>query len=66
MNDNLSIGAQLFNVVNKEAKTKVDKWLSGYTVNSKGESMSLEKAMEDDWDVVDLKNFFKKLCDLSG
>jgi len=66
MQDNLSIGTQLFNVANKEARTKVDRWLSGYAINSKGEAMSLEKAMDDDWDVVDLKNFFKKLCDLSG
>ena len=66
MADNLSIGSQLFNVSNKDSREKVDKWLSGYAFNNKGEPMSLEKVMADDWDIVDLKNFFRKLCDLSG
>lgn len=66
MADNLSIGSQLFNVANKESKAKVDKWLSGYAVDGKGEPMSLEKAIADGWDIIDLKNFFRKLCDLSG
>ena len=66
MADNLSIGSQLFNVANKDAREKVDKWLSGYAVDGKGELMSLEKAIADGWDIVDLKNFFRKLCDLSG
>lgn len=66
MADNLSMGSQLFNVVSKDSMTKVDKWLSGYCTDEKGEAMSLEKAMDDGWDIVDLKNFFRKLCDLSG
>jgi hypothetical protein len=66
MADNLSIGSQLFNVSNKDSKTKIDKWLNGYAVDSKDEPMSLDKAMNDEWDIVDLKNFIKKLCDLSG
>lgn len=66
MADNLSIGSQLFNVASKESKAKVEKWLSGYAVDGKGEPMSLQKAMDDGWDIVDLKNFFRKLCDLSG
>lgn len=64
--DNLSIGAQLFNIANSESKTKVDRWLSGYCIDEKGEIISLQKAIELDWNVVDLKNFFRKLCDLSG
>lgn len=66
MSDNLSLGSQLFNVSNKDAKSKVDKWLADYCTDEKGESMSLKKAIEDGWDIVDLKNFFRKLCDLSG
>lgn len=65
MSDNLSIGSQLFNVTNKDAKAKVDKWLSGYCTDE-NEPMTLQKAMADGWDIVDLKNFFKRLCDLSG
>lgn len=66
MKDNLSIGSQLFNISNPDAKSKVDKWLTGYCFNDKGESVSLENAMNDDWDIIDLKGFFEKLCDLSG
>lgn len=66
MADNLSIGSQLFNVANKDAKEKVNKWLGGYCLDEKGEAMSLQKAIDDGWDIVDLKNFFRKLCDLSG
>jgi len=66
MADNLSIGSQLFNIANKEASEKVNKWLNGYCFDEKGEKMTLEKAMDDEWDIVDLKNFFHKLCDLSG
>jgi hypothetical protein len=79
MKDNLSLGVQLFNVTNKEASKKIDKWLSEveveiagkkikgrYCLDENDEPMSLQKAMADGWDVVDLKNFMKKLCDLSG
>lgn len=66
MNDNLSLGAQLFNMADKKAKEKIDRWISGYCFDEDGNSVSLEKAMENDWDVVDLKEFIKKLCDFSG
>lgn len=66
MTDNLSLGSQLFNVSSEDARQKTDKWLKGYAVDSKDEPMSLEKAMTDEWDIADLKNFIKKLCDLSG
>jgi hypothetical protein len=64
--DNLSLGAQIFNLSNKDVKAKIEKWLTGYCFDKNGEAMSLQKAMDDDWNIVDLKNFLKKLCDLSG
>lgn len=66
MADGLSVGTQLFNVSDEKARKKVDRWLSGYCFDGEGNSMSLEKAMGCDWDIVDLKEFFKKLCDFSG
>jgi hypothetical protein len=66
MKDNLSLGTQLFAITNKVSKEKIEKWLSRYCFDLKGEPMSVEKVMADDWDIVDLKNFIKKLCDLSG
>lgn len=66
MSDNLSLGSQLFNVADNKTRKKVDKWLNGYCFDNESNSVSLESAMEDGWDVVDLKEFFKKLCDFSG
>jgi hypothetical protein len=66
MKDNLSLGTQMFTISNPESKAKIEKWMNGYCFDEKGEPMSIEKAMADDWDIVDLKNFIKRLCDLSG
>lgn len=66
MNDNLSLGTQLFAVANKEQRDKLDKWLIRHCFDKTGEPMTLEKATNDDWTIVDLKEFIKKLCDLSG
>ncbi|MCX7771717.1 MAG: hypothetical protein N2376_01215 [Clostridia bacterium] len=64
--DNISIDVQLFNLTSKKAREKVNFWLQNYATDDSGEFMSLQKAMDDNWDVVDLKEFFKKLCGLSG
>ena len=66
MKDELSIGAQLFNIIDKKSREKVNKWLTGYCFDEEGNPVSLEKAMADGWDVADLREFFKKLCDFSG
>lgn len=66
MSDNLSVGSQLFNITDKNAKAKVDNWLSNYCFDEKNKAINLETAMELGWDVVDLKEFFRKLCDFSG
>lgn len=66
MNDNLSLGSQLFNVSNDDVRKKIDKWLTGYCFDDKDEPVTLDKAMSEDWDIADLKSFIRKLCDLSG
>lgn len=66
MKDNLSLGAQLFSVSEKKSRENINKWLSGYCFDDKDTPVTIEKAMEDNWDVVDLKEFIRKLCDLSG
>lgn len=64
--DNLSLGLQLVNITNEEAKGKLDKWLSRQVVDEKGNPISLEKAMEDEWDLGDLKRCIQRLLDISG
>ena len=66
MSDELSIGSQLFNITNPERRKKVDRWLTGYCLDKKDNPINLETAMNEGWDIVDLKEFMKKLCDLSG
>ncbi|MDR7856079.1 hypothetical protein [Tissierella sp.] len=66
MKDNLSLGTQLFNITDKKSSVKVDNWLTHYCFDEEGNPVTLEKAMENDWDVVDLKEFFRKLCDFLG
>jgi hypothetical protein len=66
MSDELSIGSQLFNITNPERRKKVDRWLTGYCLDEKDNPINLETAMNEGWDIVDLKEFIKKLCDLSG
>ena len=66
INDNLSLGWQLVNITDQNARDKLDKWLSRQVVDEKGNPMSLEKAMEDDWDLADLKRCIQRLLDISG
>lgn len=66
MKDNLSLGIQFFNISDKKSRDKVDKWLTRYCFDEDGNSVTLENAMTDDWNVVHLKEFFRKLCDFSG
>lgn len=65
-NESLSIGPQIFNIANKEYREKIDGYLSKYCFDSSGNPVSLELVANDDWNLVHLKEFMKKLCDLSG
>jgi len=64
--DNISLGAQLYNVLNQKARDTLDKWLSRYVFNEAGEGMTTEKAKADDWDLGDLKRCVQRLLDISG
>ncbi len=64
--EGLSIGSQIFNLTDKKATAKVSDYLAGYCTNESGESMDLNKIAEDNWTVVDLKQFMRKLVDISG
>lgn len=64
--DGLFIDVQLFNLGNKKAKAKLDEYLSRYCIDENNESMSIEKITTDNWNLVHLKQFVKKLVDISG
>lgn len=64
--DGVSLGPQILNLGNPASKVKIDSYLSKYCTDEKFESMSLEKITADNWNVVDLKLFIRKLVDISG
>lgn len=66
IDDKVIIETQIFNLAVKKNREKMDEYLSKYCTNDKGEPMSLKAIEADDWDVVDLKRFIHKLCDISG
>lgn len=72
MTAEMNLGCQLFSVHNAKEREKIDRWLGGkgnkkgYCYDEDGKPVNLEKVMADGWDIVDLKKFMNKLCDLSG
>lgn len=65
LDDQLSIGPQLFNLANEEAKEKLDKWVKRL-IFLQGKPQSLEDLMDAEWDLADLRNAMRKAVDLSG
>lgn len=66
LEEGLSIGSQIFNLADPKAKAKLEGYISSYCTNEAGEAMDISKISEAGWSIVDLKNFMKKLCDISG
>jgi len=66
VDDDIVLDKQIFNLALKDRRKKIDKYLSEYCTNEKGEPMSLQKITDDNWNIVDLKHFIWKLCDISG
>lgn len=64
--DKLSLTGQLFNVINTGMRQKLDKWLSKCVFDEDNKPVTLEKIMEDGWDLSDLRKAIVELCDLSG
>lgn len=66
MSSHISLSNQLFNLADKKSKQVIDNWLTKYCTDEEGNPVSLQVATDSDWDVVDLKTFVRKLCDISG
>jgi len=63
--DALSIGPAFFNM-SPDSKPKLDKWIKNQLFDSDDNPMTLEKVIEADWDLQDLKRFIGEVLDLSG
>jgi|BioPla2DNA2_1021312.scaffolds.fasta_scaffold118447_3 hypothetical protein len=67
LQDNMIVGdAQFFNISNKDSRANLDKWLKRKVSTADGEPLTVEQAMEDDWDLDDLKACIRALIRLSG
>lgn len=64
--DGVNLGPQLFTMVDKKSREIADKWLNKQVLDDKGNPMSIQKAIDDDWTLVDLRNCMRKLVDISG
>lgn len=65
--DNLIIGdEQFFNLSSKKNRENLDKWLRRKILTENDEPLTVEKAMEDDWDLDDLKLCIRTLMRISG
>lgn len=65
MGDNISVGAQLFNLADDEPRANLDKWLKE-CITLNGKPQGLEDLEDAGWDLVDLKTAVRKIIDLSG
>jgi hypothetical protein len=64
--DGVSLGPQIFNLGDKKAKEKLEKYLSQYCTDELGEAITIDKIIAENWNVVHLKLFIRKLVDISG
>jgi hypothetical protein len=64
--EGLSIGSQIFNLSDKKSRAKLDKYLGQYCNDETGASMSIDRISTDNWNLVHLKQFIRKLVDISG
>jgi len=64
--DAVNVGPQLYSMINEEARSKLEKWLSRQVFDANNEPMTLQKAIDDDWDLSDLRLCVQKIIDLSG
>lgn len=65
LEDQIAIGSQIFNLSTPEAREKTDRWVRK-TLYKGDKQTTLDMLMEDDWDVTDLKMFWRELLEISG
>jgi len=64
--DSLNFGNQYVTLNEPAELEKMDKFMSRYLFDASGEPMTVEKCGADDWDIIDLKNFPRRVIEISG
>jgi len=62
----LNFGNQFVTLSDPAEMEKTNKFMARYLFDATGEPMTIEKTGADDWDIVDLKNFLRKVIEISG
>lgn len=63
--DNVSIGAQIYNLRDEESKQIQNKWLP-LVVSKNGIGLDLDDLLKDDLDTKNLRELWRSVLDLSG
>lgn len=66
LTDQISVTSQIFNLSSDEHRAVQEKWIPRILFNKDGEPATLEQVINDDWDVEDLKRFWRMTHQLSG
>ncbi len=64
--DQINFGSQYLTLIDPEPKANLAKWLGRHLFTEDGSPVTLETIENDDWTVVDVKTFWRKLVDFSG
>lgn len=66
IDDNLSVGTQIYNLALKKSRNLLDGYLKKYCIDEKGQPMTIERIIQDEWTLADLKRCVQQLTELSG
>lgn len=64
--DGINVGPQYFSMVDENQKKLLDKWIRRQVKTEEGEEMTIEKAVEEGWDVKDLREVLLTIISVSG
>ncbi len=64
--DKINIGPQMYSMTNETERAKIEKWLSRQVFDENNEPVTLQRAIDDDWDLSDLRRCIQKMIDISG
>ena len=64
--DAVNIGPQMFSLIDKKRRENLDKWMKRQVFDANDEPVSIKKAIDDEWDLTDLRKCVKKIIDISG
>jgi len=59
-------GSQIFNIATPERKEKLDKWLLRQVSDMKDNPVTLQRVMDEGWNIKDLRVCLAKILDISG